>query len=98
MPVAANLLARNFTPPAPKKVWTGDITYIATDEGWLYLAIVLDLFNRQVIGWSFKPRMSADVVTSALSMAWVRCKPAAGVVFSIASAAASTPATRCGTT
>ena len=57
MPVAANLLARNFTPPAPNKVWTGDITYIATGEGWLYLAIVLDLFNREVIGWSIKPRM-----------------------------------------
>jgi transposase InsO family protein len=81
MPVAANLLARNFTPPAPNKVWTGDITYIATGEGWLYLAIVLDLFNREVIGWSIKPRMTADIVTDALSMAWFRRKPEAGVIF-----------------
>ena len=81
MPVAANLLARNFTPPAPNKVWTGDITYIATGEGWLYLDIVLDLFNREVIGWSIKPRMTADIVTDALSMAWFRRKPASGVVF-----------------
>jgi putative transposase len=81
MPVAANLLARNFTPPEPNKVWTGDITYIATGEGWLYLAIVLDLFNREVIGWSIKPRMTADIVTDALSMAWFRRKPEASVIF-----------------
>ncbi len=55
MPVAENLLARNFTPAAPNRVWTGDITYIQTGEGWLYLAIVLDLFNREVVGWSIKP-------------------------------------------
>ena len=81
MPIAENLLARNFTPPVPNKVWTGDITYIATGEGWLYLAIVLDLFNREVVGWSIKPRMTADIVTDALSMAWFRRKPEAGVVF-----------------
>ena len=81
MPVAENLLARNFTPSAPNQVWTGDITYIATGEGWLYLAVVLDLFNREVIGWSIKPRMTADIVTDALSMAWFRRKPGAGVVF-----------------
>ena len=46
LPVADNLLARNFTPTAPNQVWTSDITYLWTDEGWLYLAIVLDLFNR----------------------------------------------------
>jgi transposase InsO family protein len=81
MPVAENLLARNFTPEAPNKVWTGDITYIATSEGWLYLAVVIDLFNREVIGWSIKSRMTADIVTDALSMAWFRRKPAAGVLF-----------------
>ena len=52
LPVAENLLDRNFTPRAPNQVWTSDITYLWTDEGWLYLAIVLDLFNREVIGWS----------------------------------------------
>jgi transposase InsO family protein len=81
MPVADNLLNRNFTPAAPNRVWTGDITYIATGEGWLYLAVVLDLFNREVIGWSIKPRMTADIVTDALSMAWFRRKPDAGVIF-----------------
>jgi len=81
MPVAENLLARNFTPEAPNRVWTGDITYIPTGEGWLYLAIVLDLFNREVVGWSIKPRMTANIVTDALTMARLRRKPGAGVVF-----------------
>ena len=51
LPIATNLLQRNFTAQAPNQVWTGDITYIATDEFWLYLAVVLDLFSRQVVGW-----------------------------------------------
>lgn len=81
MLVAPNLLARNFTPAAPNRVWTGDITYIQTAQGWLYLAIVLDLFNREIVGWSIKPRMTADLVTDALTMAWFRRKPGEGVVF-----------------
>jgi putative transposase len=81
MPVALNLLNREFTPTAPNRVWTGDITYIATDEGWLYLAIVLDLFNREVVGWSIKSRMTADIVTDALTMARLRRKPDPGVIF-----------------
>ena len=80
LPVAENLLDRNFTPAAPNQVWTSDITYLWTDEGWLYLAIVLDLFNREVIGWSLKPRMTADIVTDALTMAWFRRQPAAGLM------------------
>jgi transposase InsO family protein len=79
-PVAANLLDRNFEPMAPNQVWTADITYLWTDEGWLYLAIVLDLFNREVIGWSLKPRMTSDLATDALTMAWFRRRPAAGVM------------------
>ena len=98
MPIAPNLLDRNFTPAAPNQVWTGDITYIATGEGWLYLAIVLDLFNREVVGWSIKPRMTADIVTDALSMAWFRRKPEAGVIFhSDRGSQPSTRATRCAT-
>lgn len=81
LPVAANVLDRQFSPAMPDQVWTGDITYIATDEGWLYLAVVLDLFNREVIGWSIKPRMTADIVTDALAMAWFRRKPEPGVIF-----------------
>jgi len=80
LPIAANLLDRNFTPSAPNQVWTSDITYLWTDEGWLYLAIVLDLFNREVIGLSMKPHMRADLVTDALTMAWFRRRPAAGVL------------------
>jgi transposase InsO family protein len=80
LPTAPNLLDRNFTPIAPDQVWTSDITYLWTDEGWLYLAIVLDLFNREVVGWSLKPRMTADIVTDALTMAWFRRKPAPGVL------------------
>jgi putative transposase len=80
LPVAANLLDRNFTPSAPNQVWTSDITYLWTDEGWLYLAIVLDLFNREVIGWKFLPRMTTDIVADALTMAWFRRRPDAGVM------------------
>ena len=80
LPIAPNLLERNFTPDAPNQVWTSDITYLWTDEGWLYLAIVIDLFNREVVGWSLKPRMTADIVSDALTMAWFRRKPAAGLI------------------
>ena len=52
LPIAPDLVQRNFTPTAPNQIWTGDITYIDTDEGWLYLAAVIDLFSRQVVGWS----------------------------------------------
>jgi len=80
LPIAPNLLERNFAPAAPNQAWASDITYLWTDEGWLYLAIVLDLFNREVVGWSLKPRMTADIVTDALTMAWFRRKPAAGLI------------------
>jgi putative transposase len=83
LPVADNLLDRNFTPTAPNQVWTSDITYLWTDEGWLYLAIVLDLFNREVVGWSLKPRMTSDIVTDALTMAWFRRRPAPGLTASL---------------
>jgi hypothetical protein len=81
LPIAENLLQRNFTASAPNQVWTGDITYIATDEGWLYLAVVLDLFSRQVVGWSMQPHMQSSLVTDALRMAWFRRAPDAGVIF-----------------
>ena len=78
LPVAPNRLNRDFTPSAPNQTWTSDITYLGTDEGWLYLAIVLDLFTREVVGWSLNLRMTADIVTEALTMAWFRRKPAEG--------------------
>lgn len=80
LPVAPNLLERNFTPTGPNQVWTSGITYLWTDEVWLYLAITMDLFNREVVGWSLKPRMTADIVTDALTMGWFRRKPTAGLI------------------
>jgi len=80
LPVAENRLDRNFTPTAPNQVWTSDITYLWTDEGWLYLAIVMDLFNREIVGWSLKPRMMADIATDALTMAWFRKWPTPGLL------------------
>ena len=80
LPVAPNLLDRDFSPTAPNQVWTADLTYIWTDEGWLYLAIVLDLFNREVVGWSIKPRMTTDIVIDALTMARFRRKPGPGLM------------------
>ena len=81
LPVAPNLLARQFAPSAPNRVWTSDITYIATAEGWLYLAAVIDLFSRQIVGWSMQPSMKKELVIDALRMAWFRRHPAPGLVF-----------------
>jgi len=81
LPVAANLLERNFAPAAPNPVWTADLTYLRTDEGWLYLAVVIDLFNREIVGWATKQRMTADIVVDALTMAWFRRKPAPGLIY-----------------
>lgn len=80
LPVAPNLIARDFSPALPNHVWTTDITYLATDEGWLYLTVMLDLFSRQVVGWSIQPRMTQQLVVDALRMAWFRRRPAAGLV------------------
>jgi transposase InsO family protein len=80
LPVAPNLIQRDFAPVAPNTVWTTDITYLATDEGWLYLTVMLDLFSRQVVGWSIGPRMTKKLVTDALRMAWFRRRPAAGLI------------------
>lgn len=80
LPVAPNRLDRNFTPSAPNQVWTADLTYIWTTEGWLYLAVVLDLFNREVVGYSLKPRMTTDIVIDALTMACFRRRPAPGLI------------------
>jgi putative transposase len=79
-PVAANVLARRFDGWAINRAWLADLTYIATDEGWLYLACVLDLGSRKVVGWSMSERMKAQLVCDALTMAYWRRKPAAGLV------------------
>lgn len=68
-PVAPNILEQKFDATAPNQKWAGDITYVWTDEGWLYLAVIIDIFSRKVIGWSMMPRMTADLVVNALRMA-----------------------------
>lgn len=61
LPIAANLLDREFSVVEPDRVWTGDITYIATNEGWLFLAVVIDLFSRKVVGWALRDDMMRDI-------------------------------------
>lgn len=73
--VAGNTLALNFETEAPIHVWVTDITYVRTHEGWTYLAVVIDLYSRRVIGWSMRPRMTTDLVLQALLMAVWRRKP-----------------------
>lgn len=68
-PRAANLVEQNFDVPTPNTLWASDITYLPTAEGWLYLAVTLDLFSRKVVGWSFSDRLTDDLVRSALKMA-----------------------------
>ena len=75
LPIAPNLLDRNFHVATPNSVWAGDITFIATDEGWLFLAVVIDLFSRQVVGWSLGDDMGSDLVIDAFQMAWFRRRP-----------------------
>ena len=81
LPVAPDLVQRRFNPEAPNQLWCGDITYIATDEGWLYLAAVIDLFSRQVVGWSLQSHMQTPLVKDALAMAWWRRRPPSGLIF-----------------
>ena len=80
-PVAPNVLAREFTVAAPNRVWAGDITYVWTAEGWLYLAILIDLFSRIVVGWSMSTRITDELTLSALRMAFRKRRPAAGLLF-----------------
>ncbi len=80
LPVAPNLLNQEFSAPASDKVWVADITYIHTNEGWLYLAIVLDLFDRKVVGWSASQRMTGQLVNDALKMALGRRTPSDGLI------------------
>jgi len=78
--ISENKLNQNFTVKIPDTVWVTDITYIKTHEGWLYLAVVIDLYSRRVVGWSMQPRMQMDLVLSALLMAVWRRKPKHRVV------------------
>jgi transposase InsO family protein len=79
-PIAPNALSRRFDGWAINKAWVGDITYVQTGEGWLYLACVMDLASRRIVGWSMSGRIQAELVTDALKSAYGRRKPCAGVI------------------
>ena len=80
LPIAPNLLNQEFVASAPNRVWLADITYIATGEGWLYLAAVLDLATRKIVGWSMRDHMRAELPLSALMMGAQRQRPAEGLI------------------
>lgn len=78
---APNLLNQEFTAEQPNTKWVGDISYIPTAVGWLYLAVVIDLFSRRVVGWAMGARMTSQLVCDAFNMAWQQRRPAAGLIF-----------------
>ena len=78
--VAPNLLNQNFTPPGPNQVWVSDITYLKTGEGWLYLAAVMDLYSRRIVGWQMDKRMTSSLVCRALMQAYNLRNPPRGLV------------------
>jgi transposase InsO family protein len=80
LPVAPNRLARQFQPTARHRAWTTDITYIPTDEGWLYLALVEDLHSRKIVGWAMSDRIDSALVAAALNMALAQERPNAGLL------------------
>jgi len=79
-PVAGNVLNREFYPERPNEVWTADITYIPTAEGWLYLAVVLDLFSRRIVGWATADHLRAELACDALRMALTHRRPKTGLM------------------
>jgi len=81
LPIAPNHLDRQFTVNAPNRVWVSDITYIWTKEGWLYLAVVIDLYSRQIVGWSLNTRINTRLVIDALRMAIWRRHPESNLIF-----------------
>jgi transposase InsO family protein len=79
-PIAPNILDRRFDGWPVNRAWVGDITYLATGEGWLYLAVIMDLGSRRIVGWSMSDRIKADLVCQALKSAYWRRKPSAGLI------------------
>jgi len=80
LPVAENVLNRHFTPSAPNRAWVCDITYVRTDTGWLYLAAVMDLYSRKLVGWASADSMPSELVCAALQMAIDLRQPAPGLI------------------
>ena len=79
-PIADNVLDQSFLATRPNQIWLADITYISTDEGWLYLATVLDLFTRKVVGWAMRDHLRQDLAIAALTMAIQRRRPGRGLI------------------
>jgi putative transposase len=79
--VADNLLNQNFNSIATNQVWAGDVTYLKTGEGWMYLAIVMDLYSRRIVGWRIDKRMTTDLVSNAMIKAYNLRQPPKGLVF-----------------
>lgn len=80
LPVSTNVLARRFNPSGPNQAWVSDITYIRTRSGWLYLAVVLDLYARKVVGWAMAPTMHAELVCAALQLAIAQRQSTPGLI------------------
>lgn len=80
LPVAENTLNRQFMVTQPNRVWAGDLTYVWTTEGWLYLAVILDLYSRLVVGWAMGTRLTVDLAEHALTMALANRNPQAGLL------------------
>ncbi len=80
LPVAENILMQDFTAKAPNQRWTSDITYIRTTQGWLYLAVVMDLYSRAIVGWAMDKHMTVELITDALIMAMSRRKISEGLI------------------
>ena len=78
--IAPNLLARDFSAKTPDQVWVGDVTYVPTQNGWLYLAILLDLFSRRIVGWAMSDHIDIELVSNALQKAIDQRKPKAGLI------------------
>jgi transposase InsO family protein len=81
LPVAPNLLERRFIVDRPNVAWVSDITYLWTRQGWMYLAVIIDLFSRKVVGWSLRERMTAELVCEALDRAVEQRRPPPGLIF-----------------
>jgi transposase InsO family protein len=79
-PIAPNLIERNFSAVAPNRIWLADITYVETDQGWLYLAAVMDLYSRKIVGWAMQDHMRAELPLTALRTAISAQRPGAGLI------------------
>jgi len=80
LPIAPNRLGQKFAAERPNQVWLADISYVPTSEGWLYLAVVLDLFTRKIVGWAMREHMRVELTVAALTMAIQRQKPPPGLI------------------